>query len=680
MYNQGRIKPTRNQKKQRIKNNLINNQNNEPKFYTKLRLSSYKIDLEQNSPKEFINLATQYFYNDLIYRKYFETGELFSLNKNSSYNDITKINNLLDELNKNEEDSPRVIFFQSPPMIGMPFILKYFNEKNFKYFLWTNSYGKDNKKLFAKYFPKNEVNSEEYKEGSILKEYQNLKERIDNSFNKNPFFIVFKNLPYDLFLMSLKGNNYTANFLRNWKPTILLLFELINKVLTSQKYSHIKFIFFTDDKEIDEFELKTLFPNNILEHPLTKIIICNPISQRKIYEILRNFLGVLSPPVFDENNYKNIIDSIYLEFGSNIQKILDYIILEVNTKYYLKISKYNKFKNTRPLTQRGKTKIQDYVQSQHKNNNISQNFGNNNYNISNFKNKKEQQLDHDLFRLLGKLLYNKRYVKKKDAIVKLKKEEFGNNFETPRYYNIDELINDIPISNNSFNDLLIYNSMDHFNDVGEYSDICELYSFTDNIDNFEAFLYDKCNQYFFNNSYMKTYLNCLGVTTYNLSQYNTGGKNRFNNVLNEKGLMTIKKPEVKIVKNINKFENNSFYKACEYFPCLISLSFNNFYKEGIYDFYKLYFSEDSDKNKSKKIGDNNGNIVKSFYKKEEKQKILEDNENEFQSDKKNNNGNDKISPKSIEMRNIPEEDRKALEEMINGTGESEDECDIIEED
>ena len=131
MYNQGRIKPTRNQKKQRIKNNLIYNQNNEPKFYTKLRLSSYKIDLEQNSPKEFINLANQYFYNDLIYRKYFETGELFSLNKNSSYNDITKINNLLDELNKNEEDSPRVIFFQSPPMIGMPFILKYFTEKNF---------------------------------------------------------------------------------------------------------------------------------------------------------------------------------------------------------------------------------------------------------------------------------------------------------------------------------------------------------------------------------------------------------------------------------------------------------------------------------------------------------------------------------------------------------------------
>ena len=285
MYNQGRIRQARNQKKQRNQNNIIYNQNNEPKFYTKMRLSSYKIDLTQNSPKEFINLATRYFFNDLIYQKYFEIGELFSLNKNSSYNDITKINILLDQLNQNEEDSPRVIFFQSPPMIGMPFIIKYFNNKNFKYFLWTNSYGKDNKKEFVKYFPKNEVSSEEYKEGSILREYQNLKERIDNSSNKNPFFIVFKNLPYDLFLTSLKGNNYTANFLRNWKPTILLLFELINKVLNSQKYSHIKFIFFTDDEEIDEFELKTVFPNKIIEHPLTRIIICNPISQRKIYDI-----------------------------------------------------------------------------------------------------------------------------------------------------------------------------------------------------------------------------------------------------------------------------------------------------------------------------------------------------------------------------------------------------------
>ena len=143
MFNKGKIKPSQNQKFRRNQNNLIYNQNKEPKFYTKMRLSTYKIDLTQNSPKKFNYLASKYFYEDLIFRQYFEIGELFSLNKNSSYKEITKINILLDELNKNEEGSPRVIFFQSPPMIGISYIIKYFSEKNFKYFLWTNSYGND---------------------------------------------------------------------------------------------------------------------------------------------------------------------------------------------------------------------------------------------------------------------------------------------------------------------------------------------------------------------------------------------------------------------------------------------------------------------------------------------------------------------------------------------------------
>ena len=689
MFNKGKIKPSQNQKFQRNPNNLIYNQNKEPKFYTKMRLSNYKIDLTQNSHQKFNYLATKYFYEDLIYRQFFEIGELFSLNKNSSYKEITKINVLLDELNKNEEGSPRVVFFQSPPMIGISYIIKYFIEKNFKYYLWKNSYGNDNKKQYAKYFSKDEKFSAEYKDGSLLKEYQSMKEIIDNSFyinnnDENSFFIVFKNLPYDLFILSLKDNKYTSNFLRNWKPTILLLFELINIILTCQKYRHIKLIFLTDDKEIDEYELKTVFPNKIIEHSLTKIVICNPIPQKKIKDIIRNFLGILSPPIFDENNYNNIAESIYLEFGSNIQKILDFLILEVNTKYYLKISKFNRNKNIRPLTQRGKTKVQEYMEKQQKSN-IKQNYGNNNYlknnNASqNFKIKKEQQLDHDLFRLLGKLLYNKRYVKNKNKILQLKKEEFGNNFETPRYYNIDELINDIPISNNSFNDLLIFNTIEHFNDICEYADIFELYSFTDNIDNFEAFLFDKNNQYYFNNSYMKTYLNCLGVTTFNMSQYNTGEKYKFNKYIKEKGLLTIKKPEMKIDKNINKFENNSFYKACEYFPSMIILSLNCFYKEGFYDLYKLYFNLDCNNNKSKKIFNNNGN-VEFYYKKEEKKKYFGGNEDEFESDKKNNNKeNNKNSPKDIKMRNIPEEDKAALDKMLNENDESGDECDSVEDD
>ena len=677
MLNKASRKPFKNQKNQNIYN-----QNKEPKYYTKLKFYSYKIDLTENSPEEFIYFAKKYYYDDLIYRKYFEIGELFSFNKNSSYKEITKINILLDELNKNEEGSPRAIFFQSPPMIGMSYIIKYFNNKYFKFFVWNNSYGNDNKRHYAKYFEKDDINSNEYKDGSILMQYQKLKEiieeHINNRKNNIPLFIVLRNLPYDLFIMSLKDNLFTVNFVKNWKSTIILLYDLIYTILSTENYSNIKLIFFTDDKEIDEFELKTIFPNKIIDHPLTKIIICNPIPQRKICDILRNFLGILSPPIFDENNYKNIIESIYLEYGSNIQQIFDYLIMEINTKYYLPISKYNKNKKNyqsfqiRPLSQKGKSKIQEYVENQHKSN-MKTNCYNNNSN-RNFQIKKEKQLDHDLFRLLGKLLYNKRYVKEKNAIMKLKKEEFIDNYETPRYYDINELISDIPISNNSFNDLLIYNTIEHFNDVKEYSDILELYSFTDDIDNFDAFIFDKNNQYYSNNSYMKTYLNCLGVTTFNLSQYNTGVKYKFNSAITDKGLMTIKKPEIKINKYMNKFNDIPFFKSCEFFPCLIPLNIKSFYKEGFYDFYKLDLRMNKGEEIASKINeDKNGNI-KYYLKKKEKKKFLEENEEEIEKNKEDGN-----SPKIIKMRNYPEEDRIAMEKLYNGNDLSDDEEDIIED-
>ena len=686
------FKKARQNRNLKNKNCLIQNQNREPKFYTKMRLSSYRIDLSEKSSEEFIYLATKYYYEELLYKKYFENGELFSLNKNSSYKEITKINILLDELNKNEKDSPRVIFFQSPPMIGMSYIIKYFNRNNFKFFLWNNSYGNDNKNQYAKYLDKGDIYSNEYKDGSILMQFEQMKEIIDNNIctnnnnNKNTFFIVLKNLPYDLFLMSLKESTYLANFIKNWKSTILLLFELINNILNKNEYSNIKIIFFTDDKEIDEFELKTIFPNKIIEHPFTKIIICNPIPHRKIYDIIRSFLDILTPPIFDEKNLKNIIESIYLEFSSNIQQILNYLILEINSRYYLNINKnktnHKKYIN-RPLTQKGKDKIQEYIESQNKSNIKSNNSKEYSKSIKNFQIKKEQQLDHDLFRLLGKLLYNKRYVKKKNVIEKLKKEEFINNFETPRYYNINELINDIPISNNSFNDLLIYNSIEHFNDIEEYSNTFELYSFSDTLDNFDAFLYDKYNQYFYNNSYMKTYLNCLGVTTFNMSQYNIGKKYNFNPLISDKGFMTIKKPEIKINKYANKFNDMSYYKSCEYYPSLISLNIKCFYKEGFFDFYKFIFGENILENNKGKLGENDN--IRLYYKKNEKKKLLEENEEE------NINNKNKIieykdkgimfsSPKSIKMRNIPEEDRKALEIMLNGNDDSsDDELDQIDD-
>ena len=659
MINKGKRKTTRVSK--------FVTQSKEQKYYTKYKIDTNKIVLSELSEKEFIKKAKEYYYDELIFRQYFETGNLFSINKNSSYKEITKINLLLEELKINNIDSPRVIFFQSPPMIGMSYIIRYFNKNNFKFYLFQNTFGNDNKSNYKKYFNNDEYN--DFKDGSISPEYQKLfnimEGRYDNNNNNNTYFIVLKNLPYELFLMALKDNSFSPNFIKNWKSTILLFFEKII-ILLDKDYTNVKLLFITDDKEIDEYELKTIFPNKIIKHNLTKNIICNPISARKMNEILRKFLNIFIPQIVDDNNIRNFIESIYLEFNSNIQQILDYIILKVSSEYYLKL-KYKKISKKynicKPLSQKGFKKSKEFSQKSNKVDRISKNYDNNNFQIQ-----KEKLLDHDLFRLLGKLLYNKRYVTKNNSIQKLKKEEIGNNLETPRYYDINELINDIPISNNSFNDLLIYNSIDHFNDISEYSETLELYSFTDTIDNFNSFIYDKNFHFFHSNNHMKTYLNCLGVTTYNLSQYNTDKK--FNTFLNDKGLMNIRKPNIKVNNNLNKFNEKLYYKSCEHYPCLISINLFNFYKEGIYDLYKNYYNED---NKNKTINSNQNNDIKCYYKEKVNQKFLEQNEDDTFNIKINNN-----SPKSKKLRNIPEEDKNALENIFNDNDESETDSNIEE--
>ena len=658
-------------------------QQKEPNYISKYRIDSYKLELEELSEKEFIYKASEYFFGDLIYKKYFEVGELFSLNKNSSYKEIQKINILLNELKRNEFGSPRVIFFQSPPMVGISYIIRYFNNNSFKFMIFNNSFGLDNNANFKRYLNKEELISEDYKDGSILSSYQRIfnimRERNNNNIieeKKSTYFIVLKNLPYELFLMALNSNNYTPNFIKNWKYTILLFFSEIKNLL-EKKESNIKLIFFTDDKEIDEYELKTIFPKYIIDSPLTKNIICNPISKRRMVDILYNFLNALNPQIISENNINSFIESIYLEFNSNLQQILNHLLFTITGEYYnnkkeKKTYQYDFFH--KPQTQKRINSISKNNESQNKTKNRLNKSKNNN---KDFQIKKEKILDHDLFRLLGKLLYNKRYVVNRQSIEKLKKEEFGNVSQTPRYYDINELINDIPISFNSFNDLLMYNSLDHFNDIGEYSDTYDLYSFTDTIDNFNSFLFDKNNQYFHNNNYMKIYLNCLGITTYNLSQYNNNKK--FNYCLSEKGgLMNIRKPDTKINNNLNKFNDQLYYKACEHYPCLISLSRGNFYKEGIFDIYKIKCLDENNNIKKDNVKNKSYENINYYYKEKANKKFLESNEQETNFNNKNNINNN--TPKCNKFRNIPEEDQKALDSFFNDNDneESQTESEIEE--
>ena len=642
---------------------------------SKNRIDSFKLDLTHLSERDFIYNATKYFFDDIIYKKCFLTGELFSLNKSSSYKEITKINLLLEELRKNNYDSPRVIFFLSPPMIGMSYIVRYFNQNNFNFLLFNHTFGVDNKNNYKKYLTKEELYSDNYKDGSISTAFEKIffiMKGQNNTDNKT-FFIVFKNMPDELYVKALNDIN-APNFLKNWKGTISNFCSEI-MVLLKKERSNVKLIFFTDDKEIDTYDLKTIFNNTILDNNLTKKVICNPIAKRRMFYILESFIKALNPPIIDENNFNSFAESIYLEFNSNLQKILDHLLLTITSEYYHQRAKKTLHTKSqygiypRPQSQQRLIIKNECPTSQ----NRTKNRISNKSIIKNFNIKKEKTLDHDLFRLLGKLLYNKRLVIKNNSIEKLKKEEFGDNSETPRYYNIGELINEIPISFNSFNDLLINNSIEHFNDIEEYSSTYEIYSFTDTIDNFLSYLYDKNNQYDYNNNYMKIYLNCLGITTYNLSQYNDNKK--FGSKFIEKGLVNIKKldPKYNNIK-INKFKDQTYYTACEHFPSVISLSLFDFYKGGICDIYKNYYNK---KEGEITIKNDDNEDINSFYKANVYKKYLESNEEENNNNKKINNAN--RSPKTKKLRNIPEEDKKALNSFLNeDDDESETENEIEE--
>ena len=54
MYNKSRLKAVRNHKNKKSPSNYTINQNKEPQFYTKMKFSTFKIDLTEASPEEFI--------------------------------------------------------------------------------------------------------------------------------------------------------------------------------------------------------------------------------------------------------------------------------------------------------------------------------------------------------------------------------------------------------------------------------------------------------------------------------------------------------------------------------------------------------------------------------------------------------------------------------------------------
>jgi hypothetical protein len=142
--------------------------------------------------------------------------------------------------------------------------------------------------------------------------------------------------------------------------------------------------------------------------------------------------------------------------------------------------------------------------------------------------------------------------------------------------------------------------------------------------------------------------------------------------------MNIRKPDTKINNNLNKFSDQLYYKACEHYPCLISLSRGNFYKEGIFDIYKIKCLDENNNIKKDNVKKKSYENINYYYKEKENKKFLESNEQETNFNNKNNINNN--TPKCNKFRNIPEEDQKALDSFFNDNDneESQTESEIEE--
>lgn len=181
--------------------------------------------------------------------------------------------------------------------------------------------------------------------------------------------------------------------------------------------------------------------------------------------------------------------------------------------------------------------------------------------------KKEDPI-FSFYHIIGKILYNKRIDGRTGEIRPMKKAEM-TAFPRPKlYFNIPDLINTMPFEQNTFNEFLIENSYDHFNDVGELARAFETFSFTDQLNKYS---YTEKNNYeIVSLNTMRSQLNAMACTNFNLSQYEPGAK---------------KKQGGKLTKPIYSQYNKSiitdrvkeiYYAAVKKNPSLLRIGMKNF--------------------------------------------------------------------------------------------------------
>ena len=540
------------------------------------------------------------------------------------------------EIIQNNPIIDKLFFILSPPENGQNLII---NELKKKYpcFIQKPSLGYN-----ADYYKENDNNN--LKEGDIYEDYSSVISLLESHLScEQDKIIIFENFPVDLFLLSLKGKMFKSweNFLNIFKKS--LIYFLNNKI------SKNICVFYWTDEKLKPYQLISLFGSDIIYDDKCKLIDINPIPETRIKSIIIEIYEKLN--TYD-NNIIEKVDDIYCRCSGNIYQIkqlIYYDILSYNNKIYKKINPQNKLISKKFLKKKVKPK----------------------------KNKKLDKAENNsIFHLLGKLLYNKRLVKGEKSPRRLTKNEMIT-LPNEIYYNLQELIDSIPMNLESFNELLLENTSEHVYDIEELSDIYETFSFTDSFNDLNYLIPQKNYPKIDTLRNDKIYLNCLSVITFNLSQYNIS----LNKIFRQ-----IDKANFKYKVEYN---DELYIKYGEYNPSIFGLPKKKFFTDVQWLVEILGNYKKNEKNKiiTKSI-DEIAKDDENLYRKEKDLDIIELEKAEEGSinKKKDDSINNKSSTeKKIikKYRNIKQEieekDDKLINNLLNDESSDSDSAELIDE-
>lgn len=140
-----------------------------------------------------------------------------------------------------------------------------------------------------------------------------------------------------------------------------------------------------------------------------------------------------------------------------------------------------------------------------------------------------QDKSYKFFNILGKVLFNKRYDPAIGDTRPFTKSEMEKRPIPKTYYDLKEIVNTLPCSENYFTNYLAENLIDHFNNIKELANVLESFSLTDRKINFKQGSIEKYTHVEQSISNFNCQLNVRALAYLNKSQYIEGRevKNRY---------------------------------------------------------------------------------------------------------------------------------------------------------